>query len=203
MSYEQKYLKYKQKYLDLKNKIGGSQEFINAIRAGNVELVRKKLTEKHGFWLTAHFADTKQTEKKTDLSALEIAVDIGNIEMVKLLIEYGADVKVINKRTNKNLVQSVIYKNVDDNGNFNVKFNDIKGFSGLLHLLILHGAPIYPDNFYKASLADQELYSHHLKNLSENLKLVANYNINVITKINIATISLDYNIKKEKEEKRL
>jgi hypothetical protein len=98
MSYEQKYLKYKAKYLslknnlDLQNQIGSGTKFINAVKQGDIKTVEEKLTKEHGFF-NKHKANPNQIDKKTNKSALQIAIDNNNINMAMLLVKHGARVE--------------------------------------------------------------------------------------------------------------
>lgn len=56
------------------------QDFISLVESGDVESVED--------FLNSHQITLNQTLR--DLSALNKAVDSGNIEMVKLLLKYGA-----------------------------------------------------------------------------------------------------------------
>jgi len=108
MNYESKYLKYKTKYLQLKSQLyGGGDKFLEAVKSGDLKLVRQKLTEKHGL-INAHFADCNQVECKTGYTPFMIAFGKMDINMMKLLIEFQADVNAVDIHTKKNPIEHLI-----------------------------------------------------------------------------------------------
>ena len=94
MSLESKYLKYKEKYLNIKNQInqieqiGAGPDFIKAVRANDLALVRKKLTEKHGY-NSPHTSHPNQIDSVSGKTAVDIAKELGFSEMVDLLQSFG------------------------------------------------------------------------------------------------------------------
>lgn len=95
--YYEKYLKYKNKYLELKSQIGGGQKLINEIRNQNVEFVKRKLENKTDWKekILAHNiiskSDPNSIDEATRKSALYIACEIQNPEIVDLLLKNGAN----------------------------------------------------------------------------------------------------------------
>jgi len=110
MDFKEKYLKYKNKYIALKNQTGSGPKFIEAIKKGDVELVRKKLTELHGF-PNKHKSDPNQLDNLPgpdhNKSAIQIAIEKGNLDIVKLLLENGA------KKESNLLYIARMYYNLD------------------------------------------------------------------------------------------
>jgi hypothetical protein len=102
MNYEQKYLKYKAKYIKLKNEYAFSQsgsgpEFIKAIKNGDINKVKNKLTIPHGF-RNKHTSDPNQVDKSPGpdqgKSSLILAIERLNVDMINLLLDNKADVNI-------------------------------------------------------------------------------------------------------------
>jgi ankyrin repeat protein len=96
VNYYEKYLKYKNKYIELKNQYGGGQKLIDAIRNQNVEFVRRKLENNTKFIekILGHNiiskSDSNSIDEDTRKSALHIACEMENPEIVDLLLKNGA-----------------------------------------------------------------------------------------------------------------
>jgi hypothetical protein len=96
VNYYEKYLKYKNKYIELKNQYGGGQKLIDEIRNQNVAFVKRKLenntkwTEKLIGHNILYKSDSNSIDEATRKSALYIACEMENPEIVNLLLKNGA-----------------------------------------------------------------------------------------------------------------
>lgn len=95
MNYEGKYLKYKKKYLDLKSQIGGGKDFMDAVRAGNRDLVEAKLKFGNGRLLSKK-ANPNQIDQETGKLPVDVAIDRGDFAMASLIKNYGGHGREVN-----------------------------------------------------------------------------------------------------------
>jgi hypothetical protein len=106
MSFQNKYLKYKNKYLDLKNQIGGSSKKVPP-KSQNVFDCKEKSPINSSLILAAmeghdveYYLDRGcdvNARDKNDKTALIHATGRADIENVRELLRYGADVNIVDK----------------------------------------------------------------------------------------------------------
>jgi ankyrin repeat protein len=203
--FKQKYLKYKEKYLKLKKQIGGNNnELLDAIYNDNFNL----------FKLLINKVDINATYNNGN-TALIIAVDKNNLQIVQLLIAKGADINIKNNngytalifavgKNNLQIVQLLIAHGAD----VNIKNNN--GYTALIFaiaknnlliatLLLENGANINIQNTKGATILINAIINKHLEILTFLIQKGADINIKDIqgnTALIIAIITQNLEIAK-------
>ena len=124
MSFQNKYLKYKNKYLDLKNQIGGSSKKVPP-KSQNVFDCKEKspinsslilaAMEGHNLEHYLYQGCDVNARDKNDKTALIHATGRADIENVRELLRYGADVNIVDKYgwTALNIAQTKGFINIE------------------------------------------------------------------------------------------